>query len=377
MIEKTKNNPIIIPETQDKKAICDFVYQTAKNLSSTNPVYIFLLNSNPKPFNQNIIKHKNNIFYVYPLDILPLKRFKIIKSLNKILSFYILSFHCINKYKNIIIYWIFYPQVAYLVKYYIFKKNILFDIVDNFTSPDNKISKQIFKQKIYLLKKSKIVTSTCQSQINYYKKIFNRKIILVPQGFNIKRSKKINPQLSLINPINTNIGYIGNINNRFDFKLLFNLIKNTPQFNYIFVGPISKEYSIKDKPIKKLTDKLFSYKNVLHIEKVKKDQIHQFIEKFDFCIIPYDTKEIFNKYSYPMKTFEYLYFNKPIISTNILALKNYSDYIFCSNNYLKWIETIKNKDIWFNINNINLSEISLENSWHNKIKIIKNEMDKK
>ncbi len=365
MTQHIKNKPIIIFEVQPENSICDFVNQTAFELSKKNPVYIYFPNSYD---NKKNISIKKNITYVYPISILPLRRFSFIQNTNKKISIFLLSVYCFVKHHKLPIYWFFYPHLTYLIKPILFKY-VIFDIVDTFTSPDLKINKKLFKSKRYLLKKAKVVTAICHPQLQHYQKIYNRKIHIVPQGFKILNTKINHKDISRLKG-EKYIGYIGNINNRFDFKLLFKLIKNTKDYTYLFVGPISHEYNVRHKSNNNIK-KLLKYKNVIHIDTVSKKQLLQFINIFNVCIIPYDTSEDFNKNSYPMKVFEYLYANKPILSTKIKSLKNLSQYVFLSNSYKKWISAITNTNQWYNPKNISSRKIALDNSWRRKIKKIK------
>ena len=57
--------------------------------------------------------------------------------------------------------------------------------------------------------------------------------------------------------------------------------------------------------------------------KKRKNELPQYLKNCDLGIIPYETKHEFAKYSNPMKAYEYLASGLPVVSTKILALKDY------------------------------------------------------
>jgi hypothetical protein len=252
---------------------------------------------------------------------------------------------------------------------------LVYDIVDFYTSPDSRINKILYFQKKYLLKKANIITAISNSLIKNYQKILpNIKINLVPQGFNLikKTNPNIHPEIENIKKLSNKIGFIGGINNRLDFQLLFDLIAQTPKYNYIFVGPLGYDLNVSSKPVDKLAKKLFSFKNVTHINLIPKSQIGQFINTFDVTIIPYDVKDDFNRLCYPMKLFEYFTAGKPVLSTPIEELKNFPDLVFSSPKALDWkiyLDNIFSKP-WPKSKKILSQQLAKDNSWENKIKQI-------
>lgn len=145
-------------------------------------------------------------------------------------------------------------------------------------------------------------------------------IYIDSQGFFLPDEKKIpNIKIKKGQPI---IGFVGGINYRLDFPLLDELIKRNPQWQFVFYGPEQKDlqkdliYQTNDwlKKIKK-------YNNVLFGESKNRYEVYGLIKNFDVAIIPYNIDIPFNKYCYPMKVFEYLYFGKEVVSTKIEELK--------------------------------------------------------
>lgn len=356
-----KKAAIIIPEIFNESPICDFIPQTAKILSSINPVYIYFTNFPKKRWQKNILKQNKNLFYCYPKEYLPFIRFAFIRQINNLISFFLLHIYCHYQYFTRPIYWFFYPQLINFIKLPLHPQKIIYDIVDNFSLP--------ISQKKFLLTHSNIVTAISHSLIKINQKISPKtQIHLVPQGFNIQNSATINSNLDRIKKLSNKVGFIGAIGNRLDYKILLKLIPSTPFVNYIFIGPIVSDSNTIQKPIKKLTKKLFSFSNVHYINMVPKDQIFQFIKTFDIGIIPYDITQDFNKYCYPMKLFEYLYAGKPVIATPIEELKQFPSLVKIGSNSAQWqTHIIKTLNSFSPQLQIQAKKIAQDNSWQNKI----------
>lgn len=370
-----KHHPIIIPEINNQHEICDYLIQTATILSKKKyPTYIFYVNlfSEAKP---KLKKISDNLFSFSPIKIIPFNRFKFVQQINIYLSFNILILISFFQNFKIPYIWLFYPQIYSLIKPSLPCYKLIYDIVDFFTSPQPNLNHKLNNQKKLLLKKANLITAISQNlKISYQKILPSTKIHIVPQGFNLIKSSsvKTHPEAKKIKKIPNKIGFIGAINNRLDFDLLFKLIKNTPNFNYIFVGPQNNDINVKKKPVEKLSKKLFSFPNVHNIGLVPKNQLSQFIGIFDIAIIPYDVSDKFNRLCYPMKLFEYFAAGKPVISTPIIELKNFPKFVKIGKTAKEWqtyIESILNCP-WPQKLQEEEKNLAQQNSWKNKINLI-------
>ena len=360
------NQPIIIPEINSSNAICDYLYQTSKVLSDKHyPVYVFFVNYPHKIYQSPFKTITPCLTHCYPLQIIPFNRFKIVEKLNIFLSFNLLHLYILFRHHSRPLYWFFYPQVVALIKYSLAPSRILYDIVDSYNCP------QFLKKD--LLDRADIVTAISQNLISEYQTISPRiKINLVPQGFNLLQSTSEPFPLAKLHHLKNKVGFIGGLNNRLDYNLLFAIIKNNPQYSFIFAGPAGHDTNVTDKPVEKLNAKLFSFKNVYSIGLVKKDQIESVINFFDIAIIPYDIRDQFNLLCYPMKIFEYFACQKPTISTPIEELKHFPDLIKIGNTPQEWQEHLE----FFFAHPLSKKlkskalKLAQKNSWQNKIKQI-------
>jgi hypothetical protein len=96
------------------------------------------------------------------------------------------------------------------------------------------------------------------------------------------------------------------------------------------------------------------------------------IEQFSVGIIPYDTRLKTVKYAYPMKLFEYFYMGKPIVSSVIDALSQFSGDIICVDSLPAWEQAILSaltKKMSTQKKNT-LKQLARNNSWERKVSVI-------
>jgi len=384
-----KNKIITIPTYNSPEFVCDYQLQTAKTLAKNNHVFILLLKPeiSLKQILKNYVKNKkNNIFFkknnIIFIKIrtcwLPFKRFKFIRKFNSSVNILILKLaHWLirtkAKSKSQPILWIFYPYLYKITRR--FKSYFMvYDIVDYHTSPDCKKNQRIRKNEKILIKKADFVCINSNSLYQKFKKI-KKNVPVVPLGFRIDYFKKPLKKLKLKLKKPT-LGFIGNISKRIDFNLCLKLIKGNPNWNLVFVGPKYRELSVKNK-INKL-NQLLKYKNFKWIKKQPKEKIPAIIKQFDICLIPYDTSEGFNKYSYPMKLFEYFYMGKPVVATPIEELRRFPKFVKISKNIKEWEKHIKSllAKPWPEKYKKEQKKLAEQNSWQKKIEAISRTLEK-
>jgi len=369
-----ENLIIIIPLHLPLGYPCDYIDQTAKILAQKNTVILFdyyfpyswknllKLKNLKKFFNSfsDILKSKKIIYFRVPA-ILPFSKLGIIINLNKELGFFVLSiFLWLLKRKTII--WQFYP----LITKKIFKKQFfIYDCIDyiNLKDQSKKFfyeektvfvisdlsifnSKGLFEEKLKTnpILAQKSITTVCGCD----NKLFDVQIEKIPKEFiNIPQKK---------------IVFMGVFNFRVDVNLLHYVVANNKSLKFIFIGPIREN-------VAKKFNEIIKEKNVLYLGEKRKNKLISYLKHSNLGIIPYDTKGEFVKYSNPMKAYEYLASGLPVVSTNILALKDYpKDIVYTTDNKKEFSQTIKR--LMNNWNNKVAKNIARENSWKNKIVLI-------
>jgi len=359
-----KNKLIIMPIDGSWEHSADFFRQTALTLSGQNQVIIYDQNNAhfflKKPTTTRHYTYKNINFHQVKY-FLPLRRFTWIEKINHLLSFWLF----LQKYKKIDkLLWIFYPNYFDLAK--IKNKNMLslYDCVDY--NDDKKKENKLIQNVDYFFVNSLTLKNLHSNQIK-------KPIYINAQGFFLPNEKLIpKVQLKKTKPI---IGLVGGINYRLDFSLLNKLIKDNPKWQFVFYGP--KQINLKKDSIYKTNDwlkKIKKYQNVVFGQSKNRYEVYGLIKNFDIAIIPYDSTILFNKYCYPMKIFEYLYFEKKIISSDIdeLKTKKFKNMVTIAKKNNDWQKKIEYllKIKSSKISNKQKKKLAINNSWNNKIEKI-------
>lgn len=389
-----KNSVILIPNISHQAQVCDYLEQTANVLAKNNNNRVFILYHTQSLSIKEIFikfatqqkltfsKKIDNICYLYPIDLIPFKRIKLIDDINSII--YSVAIQLIIKLKypnaNNHLIWMFFPQLVQLIKVKLPFWKVIDDIVDFHTSPNPQEQKNLTIQKQLLLIKSNVIAVNSYTLENKFKILTNKPITVVPQGFSYEKfesnQKKSNISLKNDKPL---IGFIGQISQRLDFNLLKTLIKKNKQWNFVFVGPKHYEPNItlnlKHNFLKRF-EELIKFENCMWFDSQPKDQIGSIIKQLDVCIIPYDISYDFNRFCYPMKLFEYFYIGKPTISTPIeeLKLDKFKNLVKIGNNAQEWEENLKMllKKPWPNEYQKQQRKLAIDNSWENKVNAISN-----
>jgi len=109
------------------------------------------------------------------------------------------------------------------------------------------------------------------------------------------------------------IGYVGAISNHINGELVEASVRRRPEWSWVFVGP-------GEAPLKGLGD----LPNVHFVGQQPHRSLANFIREFDVCIIPYRL----NSYTatvVPTKLNEYLAVGKPVVSTNLPAVRHFDE----------------------------------------------------
>lgn len=192
------------------------------------------------------------------------------------------------------------------------------------------VSKMVLKKNISLAKK---VTCTTESLSHLYE-VPSDKSVLLPNGvdtdlFKNHNSDNIKNELQIDNDCFI-IGHVGVLREWLDFDALFKAFKILSiSFNMkllIVGGGIGYEDTVR------LANKYNILKNVIFTGTVPYSQVPRYISCMDVGIIPFKLDEV-SLNSLPLKLFEYMACEKPVISTNVKGIKeNFGDMVLYVSN---------------------------------------------
>lgn len=274
----------------------------------------------------------------------------------KLLSYQINKF--IKKYYQDykINFWIYLPLNFYLIKH-IKYDNLIYDYYDDYefdTNGDEIISNIKLNRKLVPL--CDLIICISEFTTNRMLKLNKRSIITV-SGYDTKIfSKDIADKITEIDNLDKPIiGYSGVLRSYIDFSLLEYLLKNT-EYYLVCIGYIDRTFKEEYKILKQ-------YKNFIHIEYKPIEEIPYYVKKFNVGILPYKENN-FTKSVFPLKFFEYMAMEIPIVSTALPELEKYKEIIGYSKTKEEFLENCKNAiNGFYNSKFSEYPQIIAENSW--------------
>ena len=162
------------------------------------------------------------------------------------------------------------------------------------------------------------------------------------------------------------IGYYGAFASWFDYDMVINLAKKRPEYNIVLIGS-KYDDSLEKSNIEKL-------ENVYFLGTKDYKILKNYASRFNICTVPFIINDI-TKATSPLKIFEYMALEKPIVTTAMDECKKYES-IFIANNKDEFIELIdkalklnreENEEYYET-----LKKEALENTWDSKAKSICN-----
>lgn len=335
----------------------------AEALSKKKVLYIY--RSDVKNDNIYSIKKIKDNLYVLNLDMYSLNMafFEAIKSINKPKFLHVYA-TCLNS--------VDYEKIkTYMDKGF----KVIYDFVDELSSEIsgyNITSKMIEDhEKLLRDKENVLVVSTAKKLKDIANKFRgeNENNILAPNAVNLEDFKnhgheigeKIQPIVNKRKPI---IGYYGALAKWFDYKLIEQLAKEREDYEIVLIG-MDYDGSYDQSNLK-------YYSNISYLGMIDYKDLINYSRYFDVCIVPFIKNDITDSTS-PLKIFEYMALEKPIVTTDINECKNYESCLI-SKDYDEFIRNIDkalklevdNKE-YFNI----LRREAEENTWDNRAELIK------
>lgn len=198
-------------------------------------------------------------------------------------------------------------------------------------------------------------------------KAYNSNIFYAPQGVNLEafRSRELAEEyLYLKKEDKKIIGYCGNLHKYIDYPLLEKVIRELPEYIFLFVGDILDDNA---NALKKFPNVIFSgFK--LH------DTLYKYYNLFDVGIIPY-TLEPYTTGVYPTKFLEYVACQVPVISSRLPDLEQYNlDFLKIYNDEHEFVKCIKHS-LSTEVNVEEMRDFSKDNTWDSRFNLIESKIN--
>lgn len=273
------------------------------------------------------INNKTN-FNVLPALRLPFYQKKFFYGLNK---FYLrLYFKLLITFYNPDFIWITFPLIYDYIPYNR-RYKIIYDCMDEATGFD---FNENLKFKILDLEKkisndaSIIFTSSNNLFNNLDKKYHCKdKLILVRNAFD---GKIINHTVNNIkNRKKFKIGYIGTISKWIDFEKIKITLEEFKNIEYHFIGPSESKIN-----------EMAKHKRINFYGTIHHNKLYDYVKEFDCLIMPFKLNKL-TKSVDPVKLYEYINYNKPIISIYYEELNYFAKFVSFYSNTNELITLLK------------------------------------
>lgn len=153
------------------------------------------------------------------------------------------------------------------------------------------------------------------------------------------------------------IGYIGAIDNWFDFDIVKEISSTYSEVSIVLLGPIFPG-------AKSGTNVLRKCNNVIFIDKKPHKMLPSYLRLFDICIIPFKINELTISVN-PIKLYEYMASGKNVISTNMPEVNKYKGVIYVAKDKQEFVDLVGS--VLYKIPDIGkLLRIADDNSWDKK-----------
>jgi len=209
------------------------------------------------------------------------------------------------------------------------------------------LSAKILKKNIKLAEK---VTCTTKSLSRSYD-IPDHKSVIIPNGVDtdlFKSYENIRLKGDLgIDDQRFVIGHVGVMREWLDFEPLFKAIKVLSRSYNLKMLIIGGGIGLSD--TKKLASKYGILEDVIFTGTIPYSQVPRYISCMDVGIIPFKSDNV-SQNSLPLKLFEYMACEKPVISTNVRGINdNFDDMVMYASNFEDYIQRItelsENRDL--------------------------------
>lgn len=277
------------------------------------------------------------MFFYQPLAVIPGKRLLAVQFANLFLNLIVAYIFCsFLAFRNgmTILFWYFgiYDPAFLLLPVFFRSTRTLYDCVDAPSHPDPGMSRRLQAAEAEVLRRAWIVTA---NSMTLHKRLQKARpdVHHLPLGFReemFHHPKKYPFPF----PKHTRVaGYIGAIDYRLDVSLLVRLTRRHQTWRFALIGPISYDF-LSESDRRKLR-MLLTSANVFH-DSIAPEFIPDLLRQCSVTVIPYRTSLAFNRYAFPMKTMEYLYAKKRVITSPIIELRGYSPLIRMAGNISEW-----------------------------------------
>lgn len=185
---------------------------------------------------------------------------------------------------------------------------------------------KILEQEKELVERASITLCSSYSQVTAFQKRHPHKgsrIHHYPHGV---VDTYLNPEIE--NPPEPmTVGYVGNLGNRLDWRLIYQVVKTCSEVTFVFVGGVDVSAEEISEDWQTDLKAVLDLPNVRHVGKVPSDQVAKYYWSFAVNWIPYVVEHSFNQAACPTKIMDGIASGRPVLSTDLPECRLYPEWI--------------------------------------------------
>lgn len=154
------------------------------------------------------------------------------------------------------------------------------------------------------------------------------------------------------------ITYIGTISHWFDLDIILKSLEDFVNIEFQIVGPISKTQVVNDERIH-------------YLGSVPHESLENIVKESSLLIMPFKVNEIVEAVD-PVKLYEYINFNKNILSVKYKEIERFEDFVYFYTNYEEFKENLERllKNNTLKYSDEDRRRFLKENSWEKRVEAI-------
>jgi len=237
------------------------------------------------------------------------------------------------------------------------KYKVVYDCMDDaaeFSVEDSRKKNKIIRLEKDLIKKSDIVFCSSNNLLNAINDRIpcKTKAYLVRNAYGGDIINLANENDTVLRKSKIKIGYIGTISSWFDFDVLVRYLEECGGCEFHLFGPNRSKIKI-------------NVPGIIFHGPVNHSDLYRSIIDIDCLIMPFKLNRLVESVD-PVKLYEYINFNKPVVSVYYKEVERFSDFVYFYSDYCSFMDLLKkfaNQGVVKKYSLCQRKEFLLENSW--------------
>jgi glycosyltransferase involved in cell wall biosynthesis len=168
------------------------------------------------------------------------------------------------------------------------------------------------------------------------------------------------------------IGYIGNVNDKVDYRLLHYLASSRPDWSIVLVGPVV----VRIPEFQAHCDQLKALPNVHFLGMKSQTQLPNYLKGLDVCMMCYRL-DGWAYFGYPLKLHEYLAAGKPSVASDLPSIREFEGVIRIAHTREEWASAIQaSLQDQSSESRARRVEVARDNRWEARIEVIEELLSK-